>query len=186
KDGQRAPFIGFQDYTTTSTSQCPQQEAIYTSTLHLPRGTNFSGNIQLKTKILCGITYESLGDETRFSTDSNDITFAVHVGKVNLLESKSRTKVCYEGVPQTMKCTSSPARPVPSIKWFLQASNATNATTFIANITEMNKTNNDGLHVTESEITIILKRDQTYSIYCAGNIGGQQAVNSAIIDLYVL
>ncbi|KAL3887395.1 hypothetical protein ACJMK2_027337, partial [Sinanodonta woodiana] len=85
-----------------------------------------------------------------------------------------------------MKCTSSPARPVPSIKWFLQASDGTNASTFIANITEMNKTNTDGLHVTESEITIILKRGQTYSIYCAGNIDGQQAVNSANVHLFAL
>ncbi|KAL3887393.1 hypothetical protein ACJMK2_027335, partial [Sinanodonta woodiana] len=183
---KRAPFIGFQFYTNTSTSQCPQQEAIYTSTLHLPLGTNFSGNIPFKTKLLCGINHESLGDEIRFSTVSSNISFAVHVDKVNLLESKSRTNVCYEGFPQTMKCTSSPARPVPSIKWFIQASDGTNASTFIANITEMNKTNTDGLHVKESEITIIPERDQTYSIYCAGNIDGQQAVNSTIVDIDVL
>ncbi|KAL3887407.1 hypothetical protein ACJMK2_027349, partial [Sinanodonta woodiana] len=102
----------------------------------------------------------------------------------NLLDSKRRTKVCYEGFPQTMKCTSSPARPVPSIQWFLQASDGTNTSTFIANITEMNKTNTDGLYVKESELTIIPKRDQTFAIYCAGNIDGQPAVNSANIHLY--
>ncbi|KAL3887379.1 hypothetical protein ACJMK2_027321, partial [Sinanodonta woodiana] len=183
---KHAPFIGFQFYTNTSTSQCPQQEAIYTSTLHLPRGTNFSGNIPFKTKLLCGITHESLGDEIRFSTVSSNISFAVNVSKFNLLDSKRRTKVCYEGFPQTMKCTSSPARPVPSIQWFLLANDGTNASTFIANITEMNKTNTDGLYVKESELTIIPKRNQTFAIYCAGNIDGQPAVNSANIHLYVL
>ncbi|KAL3887373.1 hypothetical protein ACJMK2_027315, partial [Sinanodonta woodiana] len=185
-NGQIVPFLGFPGYTNTSTSQCPEQEAIYTSTLHLPRGTNFSGNIPLTTKILCGIKHQSLGEEIRYSNVSNDVIFAVQVSKVILVDSESGTKVCYEGFPQTLKCVSSPARPVPIIQWFPQTNNATNAGTLITNITEMNTTNNDGLIVKESEITIIPKRDQIYSIHCAGNIDGQPAVNSTIVDIDVL
>ncbi|KAL3887419.1 hypothetical protein ACJMK2_027361, partial [Sinanodonta woodiana] len=108
------------------------------------------------------------------------------VSMVNLVDSENARKLCYEGFPLTLKCVSSPARPVPSIQWFLQASNATDATIFIANITEMNKTNNDLLHVKESEITILPKRGQTYTIHCAGNIDDQEAVNSTIVDIDIL
>ncbi|KAL3887414.1 hypothetical protein ACJMK2_027356, partial [Sinanodonta woodiana] len=104
-----------------------------------------------------------------------------HVGNVTLVDSESGTQIWYEGCPQKLKCVTSPARPVPIIQWFPEPNNATNA-----NITNKNITNTNGLVVTESEITIIPKRDQIYSIYCAGNIEGQQAVNSTIVEIYVL
>ncbi|KAK3590650.1 hypothetical protein CHS0354_013684 [Potamilus streckersoni] len=184
-DGAIAPFIGFSDKKVTR--ECPRQEAVYTSTLHLPRGTNFSGNIPLTAKFLCGVTHPSLGEETKYSNVSNDVIFAVHVSNVNILDSENGTNVFYEGFPQTLKCVSSRSRPVPIIRWFLRTNNAFNSMTCITNnITERNTSDINGLHVTESEITLIPKRDQIYKIFCVGNIYGQQAVESKLVEIDVL
>ncbi|KAL3887420.1 hypothetical protein ACJMK2_027362, partial [Sinanodonta woodiana] len=75
-DGQIAPFSGYPSYTNTSTSECLQPEAIYASIIHLPRGTNFSGNTYITTKFLCGITHHVFGEEIRYSNVSNDVIFA--------------------------------------------------------------------------------------------------------------
>ncbi|KAL3887413.1 hypothetical protein ACJMK2_027355, partial [Sinanodonta woodiana] len=74
--GQITPFTERPGYTNTSTSQCSQKEAIYTSTLYLPRGTNFSGNIPKTIKFLCGIIHPLLGEEIQYSNVSNDVMFA--------------------------------------------------------------------------------------------------------------
>ncbi|KAL3887439.1 hypothetical protein ACJMK2_027381 [Sinanodonta woodiana] len=181
RNGQATPFIVFPTYTNTSTSQCPLQEDIYISTLHLPRGANFSGNIPLTTQFHCGITHQLLGEKKAYSNVSNNVTFAVHVSKVHLLDSESGRKEWYEGFSQTLECITSPARPVPSIQWFPRTSSITNA-----NITEINKTYDNGLHVIESKITIIPKRDLINTIFCSGNIDGQQAVHSTIVRIDVL
>ncbi|KAL3887473.1 hypothetical protein ACJMK2_027414, partial [Sinanodonta woodiana] len=89
---------------------------------------------------------------------------------VTLEGSTGGTNVFNEGYPQTLKCSTSPSRPVPVIRWLLGNKVMTN------NITSISMTDGEELYVLKSEITLVLMRNSSnQKIRCEGFISGQEA-----------
>ncbi|KAL3857102.1 hypothetical protein ACJMK2_011798 [Sinanodonta woodiana] len=97
----------------------------------------------------------------------------VIVSNVTFLDSSSGTMVFYEGYPKTLKCISSPSRPVASITWWIESQSGSVVLTNNINNTE--EPDNDGLHKRISEITLTLMKDsRNKKIFCNGSNDGQQ------------
>ncbi|KAL3887458.1 hypothetical protein ACJMK2_027399, partial [Sinanodonta woodiana] len=88
---------------------------------------------------------------------------------VTLEDSTGGIKVFNEGYPQTLKCNTSPSRPVPIIRWLLGNKIMTD------NITSISMTDGDEMYVLNSEITLVLMRNSSnQKIQCEGFISGQE------------
>ncbi|KAL3887455.1 hypothetical protein ACJMK2_027396, partial [Sinanodonta woodiana] len=88
---------------------------------------------------------------------------------VTLESSTGGNMVFNEGYPQTLKCITSPSRPVPIIRWLLGNKVMTD------NITSISMTDGDELYVLRSEITLVLMRNSSnQKIRCEGFISGQE------------
>ncbi|KAK3592285.1 hypothetical protein CHS0354_034053, partial [Potamilus streckersoni] len=73
---QISTYNGSSSTLESDSSPCTEQEAVYTSTLQLPRGTTFQGNIALTTNFLCGLEHPTLGQKVKYSQQSGNVTFA--------------------------------------------------------------------------------------------------------------
>ncbi|KAL3887594.1 hypothetical protein ACJMK2_027533, partial [Sinanodonta woodiana] len=106
----------------------------------------------------------------------------VKVLTVTLEGSTGGTKVFSEGYPQTLKCSTSPSRPEPIIRWFL------GNTIMTDNITSISMTDGDELYVLRSEITLVLMRNSSnQKIRCEGFISGQETYpvsTEVIVDVW--
>ncbi|KAL3887546.1 hypothetical protein ACJMK2_027485 [Sinanodonta woodiana] len=97
----------------------------------------------------------------------------VNVSNVTFWDSSSGTMVFYEGYPKTLRCISSPSRPVSSITWWIESQSGT--TLLTNNITDTEEPAIDGLHKQISEIALTLMKDsRNKKIFCNGSIDDQQ------------
>ncbi|KAL3887601.1 hypothetical protein ACJMK2_027538, partial [Sinanodonta woodiana] len=109
--------------------------------------------------------------DPNLKVDSNKprLIVRVKVLTVTLEGSTGGTKVFNEGYPQTVKCSTSPSRPVPVIRWLLGNKAMTD------NITSISMIDGNGLYVLNSEITLVLMRNSSnQKIRCEGFISGQE------------
>ncbi|XP_060600888.1 hemicentin-1-like [Ruditapes philippinarum] len=165
-----------QEWSTTSpltdrTSGCTDYEKIYTSTLTLPRNTQFIDNTDTTVKFQCGAI--SITGDQRFTPASVDVRFAVRVSTVTLKDGNSVPSNLLEvnsGEPHTLTCTSSVSRPTATIIWYFGGQKSK---------TEITRTS--------SFIFTPEYSDNQKQVYCkAFNIQSEsQAVSSNIVSLYV-
>ncbi|KAL3887431.1 hypothetical protein ACJMK2_027373 [Sinanodonta woodiana] len=122
--------------------------------------------------------------DPNLKVDSNKPRLFVRVKllTVTLEGPAGGTKVFNEGYPQTLKCNTSPSRPVPVIRWLLGNKAMTD------NITSISMTGGDELYVLNSEITLVLMRNSSnQKIRCEGFISGQETSpvsTEVIVDVW--
>ncbi|KAK3601972.1 hypothetical protein CHS0354_025670 [Potamilus streckersoni] len=82
--------------------------------------------------------------------------------------SNEGTIFFYEGFPQLLQCTSSPSRPIPTVRWWLENKQLTDKIINL-DIMDTNK-----LYKRTSEISLTVEREsRNKTIFCEGFISGQ-------------
>ncbi|KAL3865314.1 hypothetical protein ACJMK2_006917 [Sinanodonta woodiana] len=149
-----------------NTAPCDQLEAIYTSTLHLTRGTTFQGNIPFKTKFVCGIQHPALDGVIQYSENSHYVNFAVNLTSVILKDVNDNalpsTMELAQGSVVILKCVTSTSRPTATVRWYIGSTNV------VSGVENIAKPGENGLEYMESNLTFTLNSNEHHSkyIYC--------------------
>ncbi|KAL3887479.1 hypothetical protein ACJMK2_027420, partial [Sinanodonta woodiana] len=141
-----------------------------TSLTFTPSNTDHNGIIFCKTY--------NIDPNLKVDSHKPRLFIRVQVLTVTMEGSTGGTKVFNEGYPQTLKCSTSPSRPVPIIRWLLGNKAMTD------NITSISMTDGEDLYVLKSEITLVLMRNSSnQKIRCEGFISGQEtsAVSTEVV-----
>ncbi|KAL3884692.1 hypothetical protein ACJMK2_024804 [Sinanodonta woodiana] len=97
---------------SSNSSTCNQSEQIYTSTLRIPLGSAFPGNVPMTKQLKCGALHPAING-TLFSQPSNDVIFAVSLTYINISGPTNVTN----GTEVNFTCVTSVSRPVYTVNW---------------------------------------------------------------------